>query len=670
MNTPVALQNSWKQLQAASPPAQVLGALEHLVANRQAIGRFSAENVQVLVELLVQPPGQHAEDIQACALALLARWARQLSATYAVHRGQPGTGPAGASAAPNPGREEYCAAVCHVLQHHRMQWSVRQQWQEVVAGVGHLMAALQGHGGAVMWLLASVLTLWSPLASPFPLSSSLLASNASIIISVGKAVAPQLDDMLPLFPAMRQVGQAMLQGTNLSTASQQGAALGEVFAAALEAPLMQERAAAVLAAGGLLAGLSRGPAQLPEGDACLAQLDMLLTHACHQADATAQQNSTAAGDHQQFELAGLWRDAAAAACMETFQVCRRPQPTSLDAQEAAQDSVQLWAIGLHNAYRDYALGTAPAWLGAVDSAAVRQVLDKVFMAAVLLLTSFWEAATAAPARQRDLHTRGSLQRSNESPLLAVKILYTLAHLHFCRMRLSAVSVLLKSVLAAVADDVQASEALLLRLPCYADCIAPSSVASGQATWAVDAVLATRVHFLMGMLVPCIACLPQGRAVELAIPLVLLYLLYPQAPVATAAHNLFCAILQHAQQKEELVPLYIRRSLDGYPQVTPIAGLAELLREDAGSKAGLNLLRILAGALLHIDYQLLPDARELVASVVLSAPAPTRPEACAIVHDVVVSSDSYTSKVSTARWFQRLAAACERGAGPALHDMAA
>ncbi len=74
-----------------------------------------------------------------------------------------------------------------------------------------------------------------------------------------------------------------------------------------------------------------------------------------------------------------------------------------------------------------------------------QVLDKVFMCAVLLMSTFWDAA-AKPVRGL---AEGQSRMAPEE--VAVRLLDILGHLQFCRMRLSVYSLLLQALLTATAN---------------------------------------------------------------------------------------------------------------------------------------------------------------------------------------------------------------------------
>lgn len=71
------------------------------------------------------------------------------------------------------------------------------------------------------------------------------------------------------------------------------------------------------------------------------------------------------------------------------------------------------------------------------------------MSMVLLLSSFWDAA--APKEQQGAPKQAAgLSRQDT----AVQMLDTLAHIQFCRMRLSAYSVLLQSLLQTAATSAE------------------------------------------------------------------------------------------------------------------------------------------------------------------------------------------------------------------------
>jgi hypothetical protein len=71
------------------------------------------------------------------------------------------------------------------------------------------------------------------------------------------------------------------------------------------------------------------------------------------------------------------------------------------------------------------------------------------MSIVLLAASFWDAATPEQAQQAPGKILGLSKTT-----MVVSLLDTLAHLQFCRMRLSAYSVLLQNLLQAAASSAE------------------------------------------------------------------------------------------------------------------------------------------------------------------------------------------------------------------------
>ena len=147
------------------------------------------------------------------------------------------------------------------------------------------------------------------------------------------------------------------------------------------------------------------------------------------------------------------------------------------------------------------------------------------------------------------------------------------------------------------------------------------------------------------------------------------------------------------QKEQLVPFYMERALEGYPGCTPINGLSagvdsamrelpcgtpvvlhmfcllakhtdSLMQQDgthtkAEARAGLDLLRLLTQMLLVVEFQFLSDALDTVEEVVLNCDnaVGTQASACTCIYEVLLTSDDYTRKVRCAHWYQKLAFRC-------------
>ncbi|KAL3138059.1 hypothetical protein ABBQ38_005291 [Trebouxia sp. C0009 RCD-2024] len=740
-------------------------------------------------------------------------------------------------------------AACLAIFVHKADLRCSSHMTELAAGIANLIIGMQCQGSIVLWLLASVLSLWSPSEdSHLAQQQRPLHTGAAAVSSGASSLPPDQPDMLgqalPLYSMMRQVGIAMLR--HKASCNDAAMEMIALLSSASNSGHWQEGMTSVLAAGGLLEGLARGTAALaPASPACQA-LSHILTQVCTRSQAPTAQSSLCIGpsavSDSSSDRAGCSADAtllppsghpplqpqdgtamqqgaAAVACCQTWQACRMPPPAGPVAaclmatlwgscltleglfqasalgqpaeegdawlqrhvggrlmqeaatmariaaelyrlvdeqsQQACRELLQQGVQRLFEGYRAYATTTTPAWMQAVDAAAVRQVLDKAFMSGVLVMTAFWATAVArhlpdppppsdktvkasnskpwqsrSTASAADLQPASSMspsaaargvadavegsaqtsdslsgspaQPDSSSSMVAVHVLNSLSYLQFCRMRLTAYNTLLKAVLAPVSASAQATQQLSDELPSYAEvtkaAAAPyqtqHSEAHGKqaALWLRDSILATRVQFLMTVLGPCLPALSQGDACLQAAPLMFLYMQHPHKPLPAAAHGLFCAVIQQTNQKEQLVPFYMERALEGYPSCTPIIGLSagvdaamrelpsgspvvlymfrslakhthSLLQQGTDKQAryqdGLDLLRLLSQMLLVVEFQFLSDALDTVEQLVLDSDIAlqTQVSACTCIYEVLSTSDDYTRKVRCAHWYQKLASRC-------------
>ncbi|BDA43549.1 hypothetical protein COCOBI_04-5610 [Coccomyxa sp. Obi] len=775
----------WIHIREASS-TEVLPALQRLEANRHSLGKIQLEDAKALLSLLKHPPPQlPVAEVQACSLVLLARFVtaelRAPLSAYAVDTRlegaipkdfvastidiaeqlclapdcSPGLAAAALSflgcasrGADAVGRARCCTAVCEVLHCKGHDLIGSGLVSGIIGAIGHLLSAVQAETGTSLWVLACFLSMWSPL-----FSDQRGHADASA------PVAASIDNMAPIYTTMRLVGSHS-SGLPPAQASSHVLGLAELLNNAMLSSDRECQSGSVLAAGGLLEGCSRASPPLAAHDPGLLLLEHLVSTSCRQAAECNAVRHSRAGlfqtssieieetSSQKFNAVDiLWRDASSLACMEAYQACRRPAPSSgalhcilgtllqstlslaglfeaassgqppavasawlqrhlagalmsgaatcsrvvaeqyvaaeSHEQQAAQLAVHRFAVAFHDQYREYALRTPQSWLEAVDGGAVRQVLDKVFMCAVLLMSTFWDAA----GKREDRLAEGQSRMAPEE--IAVRLLDVLGHLQFCRLRLSVYSLLLQALLSATARSTQACQGLLLCLPSYAYLVGPA--VNGAPVWEADSVLASRMQFLMSMLGPCIPRLTQCKVRDMVCPIALLYLLHPHPPVASAAHQLFCAVLRYMDMKEEVVPYYVRRSLEGYPGRTPLAGLAagceaiarhlpvgspalllalrrlsqrvqQLLRPGSNNtggttQPGLDLINLLAHLMLVIEFGALPDGLQALEDAVLSCDADVAIEACSSIQLVLASSDDYTRKILLVRWYMQLATAC-------------
>lgn len=181
---------------------------------------------------------------------------------------------------------------------------------------------------------------------------------------------------------------------------------------------------------------------------------------------------------------------------------------ALSAQYAELDSgTQRWLLEqvseaarqVHQQYRRYSMAPPLSWLAAVDAAAVRLLLDRLFLSCLALLAAALRSAPALPA------LRAELAAVSAGPL---------ADLQFCRPGSPPqYAALLRAMLADLPGDSAAAAALAALLPCYAELAEPCAGRGGQATWLVDGTAAARTQFLMGLLAPCCPALSQVRLEE-------------------------------------------------------------------------------------------------------------------------------------------------------------
>ncbi|KAA6423409.1 MAG: hypothetical protein FRX49_06470 [Trebouxia sp. A1-2] len=677
-------------------------------------------------------------------------------------------------------REAAAHSACSALQAHKAELSQSSHMTELAAGLANIMISLQCQGSLVHWMVAIVLSLWSPD------DQASLKQQPDEVASVYTNASDTIRQVTPLHSMMRHVGTAMLQTrTAYPKAAMQ---MTQLISTATNSGHWQEGMTGVLAAGGLLEGFARGAAAVPVSSPPLQALCHLLTQACSASQAAIDAKQAVhdrEADTQSHdalsELEGLFQASALGLSAEQGNIWLRNQCSGRLMQEAAtmariaaelyrlvdsqaqqvcRDLLQKGARELYEGYKAYALNTPLPWMQAIDAAAVRQVLDKAFMSGVLLMTAFCSVAAAtehnrAPADKSlstnvttspagialgpataagpattavgqaatepgaavsarphangaaadgsmiQQHANRAEQQGSSSSLIAAELLDSMSYLQFCRMKLTAYNTLLKNVLTSVSTSAEATQLLMDKLPHYSDLIATPHAASlhadasqsgsQQAAWSSDTVLATRVMLLMNALGACLPALPQGDAALQAAPMMFLYLQHPQKPVSAAAHSLFCAVLKHSDQKEELIPFYMKRALEAYPSCTHISGLtagvdaamrelpsgspvvlltlhilvdraSALLFTNDGMKqnpeAALDLIRLLAQMLLVIEFQFLPDALSIVGTVVLGCRSTdVQLSACNCIHEVLMTSDDYTRKVRCVQWYQHLAAAC-------------
>ena len=341
-----------------------------------------------------------------------------------------------------------------------------------------------------------------------------------------------------------------------------GAVASDAGLAAQAPEELAQAAAAVLALGGLAEALRRSAAGFPEAAQLAADAEADLLAACATAETAAAVSQAAAAALLQdacslagAQLFAVWRPGQAPSASLAVCQARSLLQSALDlgpllraakaAMPPAQASEQLRrqvgsALGQHTAslasglaaqlplldggaqhrlvqqvaaagwqayqqYRELALAVPPDWLAGLDAAALRPLLDRLFLSCLALLAAAWDAAPAAAAAG----TAAATVRAR----LAASVAGVLADLQFCRLGAAQYASLLRAVLPEVASDPAAAASLAACLPYYADLAAPCPARGGAPAWLVDGVAAAKVQFLFNALVPCCAALAEVRDAE-------------------------------------------------------------------------------------------------------------------------------------------------------------
>lgn len=152
-------------------------------------------------------------------------------------------------------------------------------------------------------------------------------------------------------------------------------------------------------------------------------------------------------------------------------------------------------------YAAYSVQTPAGWMQAVDGQALRQLLERVFLSAMLLLDATWRVA-------------GSHQLGPAHPaqaLAAATMVGILANLQFCRVPMEQYGTLLREALAVLPGDPEAAATVAGGLPQYAEVAGPCSARDGAPRWVADAVTAAKIQFVFTVLVTCCRQLPEVRS---------------------------------------------------------------------------------------------------------------------------------------------------------------
>lgn len=418
------------------------------------------------------------------------------------------------------------------------------------------MPLLQGKPVAACWLLAALLR-WlggcAPGTGPACLALDCLAPSYSMLRGVAMAALSRFAPPVAVSGLLRPA-YLVLRGA---------AADSSLPGQPPEQPA--QAAAAVLALGGLAEALLRSAPGFAEATQLAAEAEGSLAAACDTADAAAAaavvvgslpdlellRDACSLAGAQLFAAVRRTQQPVASPAMVRCQtqsllhcvlslapllqaaqaqappaqaneqlrrqvICALAQHTaSLASGLAAQlpkldDGMQRWLLQqvaaagrqAYQHYRQLSLAAPPGWLASIDAGALRQLLERLFLACLALLAAAWEGTAVAPAAAAG----GRAQ-------LAATVVCVLADLQFCRLVSVQYAALLRAVLVDVPDDAAAAATLASCLPCYAELTAACPARGGSAAWLVDSMAVAKVQFLMNALVPCCGMLPQVRCLQ-------------------------------------------------------------------------------------------------------------------------------------------------------------
>ncbi|KAL8150782.1 hypothetical protein V2J09_020590 [Rumex salicifolius] len=332
-------------------------------------------------------------------------------------------------------------------------------------------------------------------------------------------------------------------------------------------------------------------------------------------------------------------------------------------------------------------------------------LEKVAESAFLMVVVF-----ALGVVKKSLSTEYPRQAKMD---VSVKILVSFSCMeYFRRIRLPQYVETISSVVSSVQEHSSACAAFVESLPCYSELTLPHDVVFSHGMkyiWYEDEVQTARILFYFRVLPTSLECLPSPIFAKRVAATI--YLGHPNAKVSRASHSVFASFISSGKDpvedervplKEQLVFYYIKRSLEGYPENTPLDGLAtgvaalvrhlpagsapiyycintlvqksrvlcRVMNEDnqsgknsqGASEPCMKILELLLRLTSMVDIQVLPELMKLLAQLIVELPKQAQNVALNELHDLVAESDDVTRKTSLVSWLQSLSYICSKGNG--------
>ncbi|XP_057478500.1 uncharacterized protein LOC130765910 [Actinidia eriantha] len=336
-------------------------------------------------------------------------------------------------------------------------------------------------------------------------------------------------------------------------------------------------------------------------------------------------------------------------------------------------------------------------------------LEKIAESAFLMVVVFALAVTKHKLDSKFTH---EMQMA-----ISVKILVSFSCMeYFRRMRLPEYMDTIRAVVVTIQENESACVLFIESMPSYSDMTQPgfSSSQTMEYAWSKDEVQTSRILFYLRVIPTCIERLPAPIFRKVVAPIMFLYMGHPNGKVARASHSIFAAFVSSGKDsdeeervllKEQLIFYYIRRSLEGYPGITPFDGLASgvaaLVRHlPAGSPSifytihslvekahGLyrevmtqdgdlwknwqgelepckKIIDLLLRLLSLVDIQVLPSLMKQLAQLIVILPRDGQNMVLNDLYAQVAESDDVTRKPTLVSWLQSLSYLCSQASSGA------
>lgn len=328
-------------------------------------------------------------------------------------------------------------------------------------------------------------------------------------------------------------------------------------------------------------------------------------------------------------------------------------------------------------------------------------LEKIAESAFLMIVVFSLAVTK--------HKLNSKFTRNAQMDVSVRILVSFSCVeYFRRIRLPEYMDTIRGVAASVQESELARVSFVESMPSYVDITNQQGIPLQKMVnaWSKDEVQTARILFYLRVLPTCIERLPSPIFRKIVAPIMFLYMGHPSEKVAQASHTLFVTFIssgkdsnedEREELKEQLVFYYMKRSLEGYPGITPFDGMASgivasirhlpagspaifycihSLAEEAKSEVltqegdmwknwqgelepRKKILELLLRLISLVDIQVLPNLMKLLAQVVVKLPKEGQNLVLNELYSQVAESDDVTRKPSLVSWLQSLSYICSQ-----------